>query len=341
MAVAIATGPRPQRLSSTGWAVFPALLLLAVPFWEGHRTLPVPGRIRWDDRRRLACCADCFAAGRPPSRRVVTRRIGDDPGRPGDLGVPHRPCAQRLLERRNRRFRGGLLFAFGKESRPTGSLYDPNSLGNILALTCPVALLLAATARTTTARLLATRAALMIGVGLTLSLSRMSWIGAVAGAGVAIVLLPSPHRWRAGGHRSRARGRRRVPCAGLRARQPQRALCFDLPPDEQRCANRAGRPAAGRAVEGRARNRRGSPDRRRRLRKSPSAILHTGSAASGHRAMLSRRTSRCSARREPLVRLRCSSSSEESDATSHVAWDANAFSTPGSQERSLPCSQPG
>ena len=96
----------------------------------------------------------------------------------------------------NNVFGSDYFFAFGTENRPTGSLYDPISLGNILALACPLALVLSATARTTTARLLASVAMLLIGIGLTLSLSRMSWIGAVAGLVLAIVLLPSRHRSR-------------------------------------------------------------------------------------------------------------------------------------------------
>ena len=303
--VAIATGPRPDRLSSTGWAVVPALLLLAVPFWEGTAHSRIPRRVRPDDRRRLACRAGRFAAGWAPRRRVVSRRIGDNPGRPRDVGVPHGPSLQCLLERRKRTSSGRIyFFAFGKENRPTGSLYDPISLGNILALACPLALVLAATARTATARLLALVAVLLIGIGLTLSLSRMSWIGAVAGAAVAIVLLPSRHRWRAAVTDSRARSR---------------GCCFSRLASRTAASTSASRRSSIRRAES---VRTAQGDRQRvelwraglatpRRTRSPASVseisfrsLLIGSAAwRASRAMLSRRTFRCSARRGLLVAL--------------------------------------
>ena len=98
----------------------------------------------------------------------------------------------------------------------------------------------------------------------------------MAGAAVAIVFLPLSPPVARRGHDPCARGRRRVPRVGLRARQPQRALLFDLPSDEPRRENRTRRPAAGRTVAGRARNRRGSPSRWCRARKAPAAPFASG-----------------------------------------------------------------
>ena len=196
VAVAIATGPRPGRLSSTGLAVVPALLLLAVPFWDGtahSRYLVVVGGmivVGWLAAR---------AASLPGGLQVVAWSLVASGTVQAALAIWEFRTGHLLnvySSAGNDVFGADYFFAFGKENRPTGSLYDPISLGNILALTCPVALVLVANARTTTARTLAFIAALVIGVGLMLSLSRMSWIGALAGAVVAIVLLPSPHRLR-------------------------------------------------------------------------------------------------------------------------------------------------
>jgi len=92
-----------------------------------------------------------------------------------------------MIERPRVRLAAYYFFAYGAQNRPTGSLYDPISLGNVLALICPLALVLSASARTAAARFLALAALLLIGVALTLSLSRMSWIAAVAGVAVVII----------------------------------------------------------------------------------------------------------------------------------------------------------
>jgi O-antigen ligase len=196
-AVAVATGPRPQRLSATGWAVIPALLVLSVPFWQGtahSRYLVLIGGmivVGWLAARTASLPNGLWVvAWSLVASGTVQAALAIWEFRTGHVLNVYSSAGTDV-------FGADYFFAFGKESRPTGSLYDPISLGNILALACPIALVLAATARTTTARLLALTAALVIGVGLTLSLSRMSWIGALAGASVAIVLLPSPHRWRA------------------------------------------------------------------------------------------------------------------------------------------------
>jgi len=87
------------------------------------------------------------------------------------------------------------FFGYGSKNRPIGSFFDPISLGNMLALACPIALALAATSRTPRARVLAAAAGVLVGVALALSLSRASWIGAAAGILVTIVFLPPKVRW--------------------------------------------------------------------------------------------------------------------------------------------------
>ena len=83
-------------------------------------------------------------------------------------------------------FGGDYFFSFDDINRPTGGLDDPISLGNVLALGLPAILYTALTAAACAAR----RAIVGAGVvvyALTLSLSRMSWFGALAGVLLAIV----------------------------------------------------------------------------------------------------------------------------------------------------------
>src|ERR1700677_1530619 len=74
--------------------------------------------------------------------------------------------------------------------RPTGSLYDPISLGNVLAMSCPVIVLLACRLRGLVARVLLAGLGVVVLLGLVLSFSRFSWIGAGAGTLIACLLLP-------------------------------------------------------------------------------------------------------------------------------------------------------
>ena len=193
-AIAVGTGPRPGRLSSVGWAVIPALVLFAVPFWEGithSRYVVLFGSmiiVGWLVAR---------AASLPGGLRLVAWSLVASATIQAAFAIWQFRTGNLLnlySGAGNHDFGSSYFFTFGTENRPTGSLYDPISLGNILALACPLALVLSATARTTTARLLASVAMLLIGIALTLSLSRMSWIGAVAGLILAILLLPSRHR---------------------------------------------------------------------------------------------------------------------------------------------------
>ncbi len=91
-------------------------------------------------------------------------------------------------------FGSDYYFQFGGKNRPTGSFYDPISLGNVLALSCPVALALALASPRAAIRIVAAGAALITGIALALTLSRMSWIGAVVGLVVALLLMPGRGR---------------------------------------------------------------------------------------------------------------------------------------------------
>ncbi len=190
VAIAVATGPRPRRLSSAGWAVGPALLLLAVPFFEGtahSRYLVVIGAMI------LVAWLVARTASLPGGLEVVAWSLVASGTIQSILAIWEFRTGHLLnlySSSGGDVFGSAYFFAFGAQNRPTGSLYDPISLGNVLALTCPIALVLSASARTAAARLLALAGLLLIGVALTLSLSRMSWIAAVAGLAVAIVLPP-------------------------------------------------------------------------------------------------------------------------------------------------------
>jgi len=74
------------------------------------------------------------------------------------------------------------FFDYGTTARTTGTFFDPISLGNVLAIALPLAVLLALRAEISRRIRLgaAGAAALLIG-GLAVSLSRASWMGATAG----------------------------------------------------------------------------------------------------------------------------------------------------------------
>jgi O-antigen ligase len=76
--------------------------------------------------------------------------------------------------------------------RPTGTLYDPISLGNVLAVSCPVIVVLAGRVRSLLARLVLAGTGVVVVLGLVLTYSRFSWIGAAAGTLIACLTLPSP-----------------------------------------------------------------------------------------------------------------------------------------------------
>jgi O-antigen ligase len=88
------------------------------------------------------------------------------------------------------------FFNYERGTRPSGAMPDPISLGNVLALACPLAIALANEARSRLAALTLLGAGGLIAFGVALTLSRMSWIGAAVGIVVTVVLLPPRARLR-------------------------------------------------------------------------------------------------------------------------------------------------
>ena len=86
------------------------------------------------------------------------------------------------------------FFNFGNDFRPSGTLPDPDSLGNMLAMACPLALMLTMSASSRVRRLTWAACALLITVALTLTFSRASWIGASAGVLIVVLALPPRRR---------------------------------------------------------------------------------------------------------------------------------------------------
>src|SRR5690242_9591839 len=95
-------------------------------------------------------------------------------------------------------FSGNYFFGYlGGTTRPPGAFYDPISLGNMLAISVPLCAGLAihyGRIRRWAPTCIAVLAAALIVTGLEVTLSRMSWLGAVAGIVVATVLLPPTQR---------------------------------------------------------------------------------------------------------------------------------------------------
>ena len=90
------------------------------------------------------------------------------------------------------------FFNYGSAARTTGTFFDPISLGNVLAMALPLALLVAVRTDVRPFRrwFAGCMGALLLG-GLTVSLSRASWMGAAAGVVVVCLLSQGGQRRRA------------------------------------------------------------------------------------------------------------------------------------------------
>jgi O-antigen ligase len=95
-------------------------------------------------------------------------------------------------------FAADYFFNFEDRNRAAAALPDPNSLGNVLAMACPLTLALAAVMRPRVARLAVVGAGVLLVVGLVATLSRMSWIAAGAGTIAALAYMPRGSRFRMG-----------------------------------------------------------------------------------------------------------------------------------------------
>ena len=114
-------------------------------------------------------------------------------------------------------FASGYFFSYGASNRPAGSYADPISLGNVLAIALPLATIAALAYRRCqngqngarqaprgpgagwTLSILVMAAGMLIGLGLVLTFSRMSWVAALAGLTLAVLLRPKGARARLAG----------------------------------------------------------------------------------------------------------------------------------------------
>ena len=80
------------------------------------------------------------------------------------------------------------FYQFEDVFRPSGSLYDPISLGNLLAIALPAAMALSLRARSLGPRLVWAASGVWILLALVLTLSRMSWIAGTLGVLVVVAL---------------------------------------------------------------------------------------------------------------------------------------------------------
>ncbi len=88
------------------------------------------------------------------------------------------------------------FFGYGDTFRPTALLYDPISLGNLLAIAVPIAFVLALRISNPRQAALMVLPGGLILVGLLATLSRMSWLAAVAGLVMVLLIKPGASRRR-------------------------------------------------------------------------------------------------------------------------------------------------
>jgi O-antigen ligase len=88
-------------------------------------------------------------------------------------------------------FTSNYFFSFEGADRPAAAMPDPISLGNLLALALPLSISLLFVSRGFWKRAYLSVACGVIILGLALTLSRMSWVGAALGIVVVIALLPA------------------------------------------------------------------------------------------------------------------------------------------------------
>ncbi len=197
--VAIVSGGRPDSLSSLGIVCVVALTLLIAPLLIGH------------DSGGVVILTGMVLVGWLTSRVV---REGDEAVSVVYWAVTIAAVIQAVIAiyefKTNHRLNlygsagsaGAETGYFGTAAghageahtteRPSGTLYDPISLGNILALSCPIIVVLAARTRSVTLRLALIGAGVVVALGLGLSFSRFSWIGGGVGTVIACLVLPSP-----------------------------------------------------------------------------------------------------------------------------------------------------
>ena len=191
---ALVSGPRPRQLGALGLAGTWALVLLAVPIVTGSAAshyavlLVAAAMMAWIAARVAATRAGLETVLGAFVATVTLQSLlalweyqtGNELQLYGGATDPV--------------FGSNYFFGFDGEVRPSGVLYDPISYGNLAALACPLALALALGARSAWMRIGAAAAAVVCGLGLAVSLSRMSWIGAIGGLAIVVYVLPAGRR---------------------------------------------------------------------------------------------------------------------------------------------------
>jgi O-antigen ligase len=197
IAAAALTGPRPRRLSPLGKAGIAGAVLLAIPLFSGSG---ISAQVILLGTAALVAWLVSSVSREPAGMRFVFGSLVVSGVIQALLAIWELHTKHQLNfygSAGSTVFGQGYFFGYGNTFRPLGSFYDPNSLGNVLSIAMPLALVLAARQASVAKRLLGTAAIGVIGVGLLISLSRMSWVGAAAGVVLATVLLPSRDRGRA------------------------------------------------------------------------------------------------------------------------------------------------
>ena len=194
---ALVSGPRPRPLSALGIAGAWALVLLAAPIGTGSAAshyavlLAAAATMAWIASRVAATRGGLEAVlGAFVASAALQSLLAIWEYQTGNELQLYGGAAEPV-------FGPDYFFGFAGEVRPSGALYDPISYGNIVALACPIAFGLALGARSAWMRVGAAVAAVVCALGLSVSLSRMSWIGAIAGLAVAVWLFPAGRRLRA------------------------------------------------------------------------------------------------------------------------------------------------
>jgi O-antigen ligase len=185
---------RPTRMAA--WSVV-ALLLLVVPFALGqHRSEPLKALATM-----LAIGWLVAAVGRGGGARLLAGAFVASATLQSLIAVWEYKTGHLISvygSAGTRSFDQNYFFNVDHVNRPVGTFFDPNSLGNMLAVALPFALWLAMRPNARRGeRLLAGAAGCVVAAGLVLTLSRMSWIAAAAGVLIAAALLPRRHRARA------------------------------------------------------------------------------------------------------------------------------------------------
>jgi len=139
----------------------------------------------------------CRTAEEPGGMQVVIGAVAVSATLQGAIAIWQRITGHQLnlySAAGTAQFAKNYFYTYGTSLRPTGSLPDPISLGNVLAIAMPPIAAMAVRAKTWSLRISLIAAVVIVGTGLVLTLSRMSWIGAFAGLIIGALLLPRPSR---------------------------------------------------------------------------------------------------------------------------------------------------